>query len=64
MKNKILNHIDLWLKMLFQHFDKHKIQGRIFFAELGLSILVWTVIIAIYVGDSLKNLLINFSKCK
>lgn len=64
MKNKILDHIDLWLKMLFKHFDKHKIQGRIFFAELGIAILIWVVILAIYVGDALKNLLINLGKCK
>lgn len=49
MKNKILDHIDLWLRMLLRHFDKHRVQGIIFFAEIGLSIILWSVIIVLHI---------------
>lgn len=45
MKNNILNHIDLWLKMLFRHFDKHKIHGGIFFLSLSFAIITWSAVL-------------------
>lgn len=57
--NKILNHFDLWVKLVLKHFDKHKIQGRIFFAELGLSILIWVMITSIYLGEIIKNFILK-----
>lgn len=44
-----------WIKLLLQHFDKHKIQGRIFFGEIGLSIVLWSIIIAIHIGEAIQK---------
>ena len=44
---KKLDHIDLWLKMILNHFHKHKIQGRLFFTAAGMSILVYLILITL-----------------
>jgi len=55
MKTSVLDHFDLWLKLLLKHFDTHKIQGRIFFFEIGLSILFWSIIVGVYTGQAIYD---------
>lgn len=64
MKNKFLDHFDLWLKLLLKHFDTHKIQGRIFFFEIGLSILFWSIIVAIYTGQAIYDMIHLINICR
>jgi len=59
MKNKILYHIDTWLKLILKHFDKHEWQGTIFFIELGIVIMIWSCIVAIYIGQALQALILK-----
>lgn len=61
MKNKFLDHFDLWLKLLLRHFSKHKIQGRIFFVAIGLAIIVWSFILAFYIGKALFFCIVNLT---
>ena len=55
MKTSVLDHVDTWFKLLLKHFHTHKIQGIIFFFEIGLSILFWSIIIGIYTGQAIYD---------
>jgi len=59
MKKK---NLDL-VKMFLDHFDKHKIQGRMFFFNLSLSLSLFSVIVGIYAGHAVYDSIINFN-CK
>lgn len=59
MKNNLLHHIDTWIKLILNHLDKHKMQGIIFFTELGITIMIWAVIMAFYLGKALYNIIIK-----
>ena len=55
MKASVLDHVDTWFKLLLKHFHTHKIQGRIFFFEIGLSILFWSIIVGVYTGQAIYD---------
>lgn len=44
-----------WLKILSKHFDKHKIQGRIFFGEIGLAVILFAILCGIYTGEAIYD---------
>lgn len=46
------------VKLFLNHFDKHKIQGRIAFICFGISLVAFSVILAFYVGQSFYDLII------
>jgi len=52
-----------FIKIFLGHFDKHKIQGRMFFFNLSLSLSLFSIILAIYSGYAVYDLIINFN-CK
>jgi len=39
---KILDHIDLWLKLILKHFDIHRNQGKIFFFNVTIAVCLWS----------------------
>jgi len=61
---KILDHIDLWLKLILKHFDIHRNQGKIFFFNVTIAVCLWSIIIGFYMGEALKEILINLYICK
>ena len=49
MKKNLNDHIDLWLKMILDHFNEHKNQGRLFFFALGLSLVIYLILITLII---------------
>jgi hypothetical protein len=63
-KDNFFDHIDFWLKILLKHFDHHKIQARIFFTGISLSIIIWSLVISIYTGQGIYDWILLSFKCK
>ncbi len=55
MKARVLDHFDLWLKLLLKYFNTHTTIGKIFFFEIGLSILFWSIIVGVYTGQAIYD---------
>jgi hypothetical protein len=51
------------IKIFLDHFDKHKIQGRMFFFNLSLSLSLFSIILGIYTGQAIYDWIYNFN-CK
>lgn len=52
-----------FLKLFLNHFKKHRIQGRIFFGEIGLAIILFGILCGIYTGEAIYDYIILFNKC-
>lgn len=57
------NNLELYIKLLLNYFDKHKIQAAIFFFQMGLCFLMWSVIVAIYTGIAINDAIKTIIKC-
>lgn len=57
MKNKTLE----FLKILLDYFDKHKIQARIFIINSGISLILFSIILGLYVGGAIYDSIITFN---
>lgn len=55
MRNRVLDHFDSWLRLLFKYFNAYPTVGKIFFFEIGLSILFWSIISGIYIGQAIYD---------
>jgi hypothetical protein len=55
MKNS-LTYIEIWLKLILNYFDKHKIQGTIFFISLMLCLIEIGFFIGLAIYDKIKYL--------
>lgn len=62
MKDNLLRHIDLWLKMLLKYFDKNKCRGVLFFSLLGISLMIWAGIIGYYTGLAIYEVILSSIK--
>jgi|688.fasta_scaffold2361334_2 hypothetical protein len=49
--------IDLWIKLFLRHLDRNKTHGNIFFAGISIAFITGSIIIAIFAGSAIIEII-------
>lgn len=52
--------INIWIKLLFRHLEKNPHQGFAFFVGIAIAFTSGSIIIAMFAGVALYEVIINF----